>query len=88
LPAELASVAAERLDGIFIDEGFGALDLETLDVVIQALQRLREGDRMAGVITHVPTLAEQIPEGRMVESNGSVVTSGAVNVSKRSSRRS
>jgi exonuclease SbcC len=68
---ELASVAAERLDAIFIDEGFGALDPETLDVVVEALQRLRDGNRMVGVITHVPALAEQIPEGLVVEATGS-----------------
>jgi exonuclease SbcC len=68
---ELASVAAERLDAIFIDEGFGALDPETLDVVVEALQRLRDGNRMVGVITHVPALAEQIPEGLVVETTSS-----------------
>ena len=65
------TAAASRLDAIFIDEGFGALDPETLDVVVDALERLREGDRMVGVITHVPTLAERIPSGLLVEKNGS-----------------
>jgi exonuclease SbcC len=69
--SELAGVAASRLEAIFIDEGFGALDLETLSVVVDALERLREGDRMVGVITHVPTLAERIPAGLLVEKNGS-----------------
>jgi DNA repair protein SbcC/Rad50 len=63
-------MVAGRLEAIFIDEGFGALDPETLDVVVDALERLREGDRMVGVITHVPTLAERIPSGLCVESNG------------------
>jgi exonuclease SbcC len=67
---ELAGTAGGRLEAIFIDEGFGALDLETLDVVVEALERLREGDRMVGVITHVPTLAERIPAGLTVETNG------------------
>lgn len=67
---ELAGTAAGRLDAIYIDEGFGALDPETLDVVVDALERLREGDRMVGVITHVPTLAERIPMGLLVEKNG------------------
>jgi DNA repair protein SbcC/Rad50 len=67
---ELAGTAAGRLEAIFIDEGFGALDPETLDVVVDALERLREGDRMVGVITHVPTLAERIPSGLSVEKNG------------------
>jgi exonuclease SbcC len=68
---ELVGTAAGRLEAIFIDEGFGALDPETLSVVVDALERLREGDRMVGVITHVPTLAERIPWGLLVEKNGS-----------------
>ena len=68
---ELAGTAAGRLEAIFIDEGFGALDPETLNVVVDALERLREGDRMVGVITHVPALAERIPWGLLVEKNGS-----------------
>lgn len=67
---ELVGTAAGRLDAIFIDEGFGALDPETLDVVVDALERLREGDRMVGVITHVPTLADRIPTGLVVEKSG------------------
>jgi exonuclease SbcC len=69
--SELAGTAASRLEAIFIDEGFGALDPETLGVVVDALERLHEGDRMVGVITHVPTLAERIPSGLLVEKNGS-----------------
>jgi exonuclease SbcC len=68
---ELAGTAAGRLEAMFIDEGFGALDPETLDVVVDALERLREGDRMVGVITHVPMLADRIPSGLAVERNGS-----------------
>ena len=67
---EFARTAAARLDAIFIDEGFGALDPETLEVVVDALERLRDGDRMVGVITHVPTLAERIPAGLRVEAAG------------------
>jgi exonuclease SbcC len=68
---ELAGTAAGRLDAIFIDEGFGALDPETLDVVVDTLERLRESDRMIGVITHVPSLADRIPDGLAVQKNGS-----------------
>lgn len=68
---ELAGTAAGRLEAIFIDEGFGALDPETLDVVVDALEQLRESDRMIGVITHVPTLADRIPVGLAVERSGS-----------------
>jgi exonuclease SbcC len=68
------AAAAGRLDAIFIDEGFGALDPETLDVVVDALERLRDGERMVGVISHVPALAERIPDGLVVTKNGGAST--------------
>jgi len=52
------------------NEGFGNLDSDTLDVVVDALERLREGDRMVGVISHVETLAQCIPTGLTVQPNG------------------
>lgn len=51
---------ATRLDALFLDEGFGALDLETLDVVAAAIEELA-GTRMVGIITHVRELAARIP---------------------------
>ena len=68
------SSAAARLEAIFIDEGFGALDPETLSVVLDALERLREGERMVGVISHVDELAQRIPQGLVVKKNGGVST--------------
>jgi exonuclease SbcC len=68
---DLAGTAAGRLEAIFIDEGFGALDPEALDVAVDALERLRESERMIGVITHLPTLADRIPAGLDVAKNGS-----------------
>ena len=57
----LATVGAARLDSIFLDEGFGTLDPETLDVVATTLETLAQGDRMVGVVTHVAALAERVP---------------------------
>jgi exonuclease SbcC len=58
----LAAQGAARLDSIFLDEGFGTLDEATLDVVATTLENLAtRGDRMVGVITHVPMLAERVP---------------------------
>ncbi len=58
----LAARGAARLDSIFLDEGFGTLDETTLDVVASTLENLAtRGDRMVGVITHVPALAERVP---------------------------
>ena len=68
------AAAAGRLDAMFIDEGFGALDPETLEVVVDALERLREGERMVGVISHVAALADRIPGGLAVTKNGGVST--------------
>jgi exonuclease SbcC len=58
----LAAAGAARLDSIFLDEGFGTLDEANLDVVAGTLENLASrGDRMVGVITHVPGLAERVP---------------------------
>jgi DNA repair protein SbcC/Rad50 len=57
----LAAAGAARLDSIFLDEGFGTLDPETLDVVAATLETLAQGQRMVGVITHVAALAERVP---------------------------
>jgi exonuclease SbcC len=59
-----------RLEAVFIDEGFGSLDPETLEEVIDALERLREDDLLIGVISHVPALAERIRVGLQVKKDG------------------
>ena len=48
-------------ENLFIDEGFGTLDAETLQIVMEALERLRSQGRQVGVISHVYELAERIP---------------------------
>jgi len=58
----LAAAGAVRLDSIFLDEGFGTLDEANLEIVAGTLENLASlGDRMVGVITHVPALAERVP---------------------------
>ena len=58
----LAARGAARLESIFLDEGFGTLDEANLDVVASTLENLATcGDRVVGVITHVPALAERVP---------------------------
>ena len=49
-----------ELDTLFVDEGFGALDPDALDTALDELDRLREGGRMVGVISHVPGLADRV----------------------------
>jgi len=50
-----------HLDTLFIDEGFGSLDPESLDLAVRTLVDLQSSGRMIGVISHVADLKEQIP---------------------------
>ncbi|MEJ2201313.1 MAG: SbcC/MukB-like Walker B domain-containing protein, partial [Desulfuromonadaceae bacterium] len=50
-----------RLDTLFIDEGFGSLDAESLDLAIRTLVDLQASGRMIGIISHVAELKEQMP---------------------------
>ena len=50
-----------RLDSLFLDEGFGSLDADTLETVVGAIEQLGGDGRMVGVITHVWELAERMP---------------------------
>ena len=50
-----------RLDTMFIDEGFGTLDSETLDVALTALFELQKSGRLIGIISHVEELKNRIP---------------------------
>jgi DNA repair protein SbcC/Rad50 len=59
--ADLAAGGGARLESIFCDEGFGSLDLDTLDVVAAALEELGAAGRMVGVVTHIRELAERMP---------------------------
>jgi exonuclease SbcC len=49
-----------RLDAVFVDEGFGSLDPEALDLAFRALVDLQRSGRLVGVISHVPELRERI----------------------------
>ncbi|ALJ21521.1 AAA family ATPase [Microbacterium sp. No. 7] len=50
-----------RLDTLFVDEGFGSLDPETLELAMRTLDELRSGGRTVGLISHVEAMKEQIP---------------------------
>jgi DNA repair protein SbcC/Rad50 len=58
---ELAAQGSARLEAIFLDEGFGTLDPETLDTAEASIANLAARGRMVGVITHVRDLADRIP---------------------------
>jgi DNA repair protein SbcC/Rad50 len=49
------------LESLFLDEGFGSLDPETLDVVIQGIETLGSSERLVGIVSHIPELAERMP---------------------------
>jgi DNA repair protein SbcC/Rad50 len=61
--AEMSGKARRAMDAIFLDEGFGTLDAESLDVVASTIEELAsaDGGRMVGVVTHVPALADRMP---------------------------
>ena len=50
-----------KLDTIFIDEGFGTLDSETLNMAIRSLMDLQKDGRLVGIISHVEELKQRIP---------------------------
>lgn len=58
------------VDSLFIDEGFGGLDRDTLDMAIDALESLQSHGRKVGVITHVAAMIERIPVQVRVEKRG------------------
>jgi exonuclease SbcC len=55
------------LGALFLDEGFGTLDADTLDSVAGVLEALTEQGRMVGVITHVTSLTERMPDRLIVQ---------------------
>ena len=50
-----------QIETLFVDEGFGSLDSDTLELVMDTLDQLREGGRVVGVVSHVPELRTRIP---------------------------
>jgi exonuclease SbcC len=61
-----------KIDSLFIDEGFGTLDKNTLETVISTLETLQSQGKMIGIISHVENLKERIPTQIMItkKSNG------------------
>lgn len=71
-----SSAGGIKLDTMFVDEGFGSLDDESLDQAMRALQNLTEGNRLVGIISHVTELKERIDKQIVVtkeKSGGSII---------------
>ena len=58
------------VDSLMIDEGFGALDARSLDIVVEALESLQSQGKKVGVISHIVALTERIPVQVRVEKQG------------------
>jgi len=56
-----AESAGTPMEALFIDEGFGTLDEETLDEVMNVLDGLRAGGRIVGIVSHVTELRQRVP---------------------------
>jgi DNA repair protein SbcC/Rad50 len=65
-----------RIEALFVDEGFGSLDEDTLEEVMNVLDDLREGGRCVGIVSHVAELRQRIPAQLRVRKtpSGSSVT--------------
>ena len=74
LPELSGRGGALSLESLFLDEGFGSLDAESLDVAIQGLELLATGNRMIGVISHIGEVAERLPDRIEVVKTGGTST--------------
>jgi exonuclease SbcC len=73
LSSQVVALSGGRrdLNSMFLDEGFGTLDENTLDTVATTLEQLAAGtNRMVGIVTHVPALAERVPVQFAVRRDG------------------
>ena len=64
-----ANAGGVRLESLFIDEGFGSLDHESLQLVMKALNSLLDSDRLIGIISHVDVLKSNITNQLVIEKN-------------------
>jgi len=68
----LSALASQKIaiDSLFLDEGFGTLDGDSLEMALNALNALQSSGKMVGVISHVEALKERIPKQIKVVPNG------------------
>ena len=73
---DMASTAIPPTESVFLDEGFGTLDPETLDVVATAIEELGAAGRLVCIVTHISDLADRLPQHVRVSKGptGSTIT--------------
>ena len=77
LAESITDVAASKtppIESMFLDEGFGTLDGETLDIVAGAIEELGSSGRLIGIVTHIQDLADRMPARIHVSKTGSSST--------------
>jgi exonuclease SbcC len=75
-----ASAGGIRLDTLFVDEGFGSLDEESLNQAMKALNSLTEGNKLVGIISHVSELKERIDRKIIVKKDRTEGSSAVVEI--------
>jgi exonuclease SbcC len=75
-----AEAGGRRLEAFFVDEGFGSLDTETLDQVMDSLDELRATGRMVGLVSHVESMRSRVPAQIVVNKTNSGSTIQLVGV--------
>ena len=68
----------KELESLFIDEGFGSLDPEYLQKVMESLYQLRESGRIIGLISHVEAMKQDIPMQLLVTKQNTTGTSVSI----------
>ncbi len=73
-----AEAGGTSIETLFVDEGFGTLDPDTLEEVMDVLDRLRDGGRTVGLVSHVPELRQRIPASVEIvrTQSGSLIRAG------------
>ncbi|MGI9647866.1 MAG: SbcC/MukB-like Walker B domain-containing protein, partial [Acidimicrobiia bacterium] len=74
--AEMVSRTGGRLDAFFLDEGFGSLDPEHLDLAMEGIEELVGGNRLVAVVSHVPQLRERVED--LIELDNDPITGDTV----------
>ena len=69
-----------KLDAMFIDEGFGTLDSDTLNKAMRALEDLSQGEKLVGIISHVEELENRIPKKICVKKDDGGVSHASVSI--------